>query len=160
TDIARQAGVLGSGHGFPAWFFDYDNDGWPDLFVSSYYMSVEETVRSFLGLPHNAATSKLYRNLGNGAFHDATVEAGLDKVFMPMGSNFGDVDNDGYLDMYLGVGDPTYASIVPNILFHNKEGKRFVDITASSRTGDLHKGHGVAFADIDGDGEEDILTVI
>ncbi|HXB70666.1 MAG TPA: FG-GAP-like repeat-containing protein [Candidatus Acidoferrales bacterium] len=160
TDIARQAGVLGTGHTFPAWFFDYDNDGWPDLFVTSYYMSVEETARTYLGLPHNAGTLKLYRNLGNGAFRDVTVEAGLDKVFMPMGSNFGDVDNDGYLDIYLGTGDPSYASLVPNVLLHNKGGKSFVDITASSGTGELHKGHGVAFADIDNDGDEDILTVI
>jgi len=160
TDIAKQAGVPGSGHGFPAWFFDYDNDGWPDLFVSSYFMSVDETLRTYLGLPHNAGTFKLYKNLGNGAFRDVTKEAGLDKVFMPMGSNFGDIDNDGYLDMYLGTGDPTYASMVPNVMLRNKDGKTFVDITASSGTGELHKGHGVAFADIDNDGDEDILTVI
>ncbi|SPE36655.1 PpiC-type peptidyl-prolyl cis-trans isomerase (fragment) [Candidatus Sulfopaludibacter sp. SbA3] len=123
-------------------------------------MSVDETLRTYLGLPHNAGTFKLYKNLGNGAFRDVTKEAGLDKVFMPMGSNFGDIDNDGYLDMYLGTGDPTYASMVPNVMLRNKDGKTFVDITASSGTGELHKGHGVAFADIDNDGDEDILTVI
>ncbi len=160
TDVARQAGVVGVGHGFPAWFFDFDNDGWPDILASSYYMSVEETARTYMGLPHNAGTMKLYRNLGNGAFRDVTAEAGLDKVFMPMGSNFGDVDNDGYPDIYLGTGDPSYSSLLPNVLLHNKGGKRFVDITASSGTGELHKGHGVAFADIDSDGDEDILTVI
>jgi len=79
---------------------------------------------------------------------------------MPMGSNFGDVDNDGYLDIYLGTGDPSYASLTPNVMFHNKGGKSFVDITASSGTGEMHKGHGVAFADIDSDGDEDLLTVI
>jgi len=160
TEIAKQAGVQGTGHSFPAWFFDYDNDGWPDLFVTSYNMSVAETARTYLGLPHNAGTLKLYKNMGNGAFRDVTVQTGLDKVFMPMGANFGDVDNDGYLDMYLGTGDPSYSSLVPNVLLHNKEGKSFVDITASSGTGELHKGHGVAFADIDNDGDEDILTVI
>ena len=160
TDIASQAGVTGSGHGFPTWFFDYDNDGWPDLLVTSYFMSVEETMRTYLGLPHNASTVKLYRNLGNGAFRDVTKETGLDKVFMPMGSNFGDVDNDGYPDIYLGTGDPSYSSELPNVLLHNKDGKTFVDITASSGTGELHKGHAVAFADIDSDGDEDILTVI
>jgi len=160
TDIAKQAGVPGTGHGFPAWFFDYDNDGWPDLFVSSYFMSTDETARSYLGLPHNAGTLKLYRNRGNGTFQDVTKDAGLDKVFMPMGSNFGDIDNDGYPDIYLGTGDPTYASLVPNVLLHNREGKAFTDVTFSSGTGELHKGHGVAFADILGHGDEDILTVI
>jgi hypothetical protein len=77
-----------------------------------------------------------------------------------MGSNFGDLDNDGYLDIYFGTGDPSYASIVPNVLLHNKDGKKFVDVTASSGTGELHKGHGVAFVDIDGDGDEDILEVV
>jgi tetratricopeptide (TPR) repeat protein len=160
TDIAKEAGVLGTGHSFPTWSFDYDNDGWPDIFVASYNMSLDESARTYLGLPHNAGTLKLYRNLGNGAFRDVAKEVGLDKVFMPMGSNFGDIDNDGYLDIYLGIGDPSYASLAPNVLLHNQAGKKFVDISASSGTGELHKGHGVAFADIDNDGDEDILTVI
>lgn len=160
TEIAKQAGVRGPGHSFAAWFFDYDNDGWIDLFVTNYYMSVAETARTYLGMSHNTGTQKIYRNMGNGAFRDVTAEVGLDKVFMPMGANFGDVDNDGYPDIYLGTGNPAYSSLVPNVLLHNKEGKAFVDITASSGTGDLHKGHGVAFADIDNDGDEDLLTVI
>jgi tetratricopeptide (TPR) repeat protein len=160
TDVARQAGVLASGHGFGAWFFDYDNDGRPDILATSYAMSVEESVRTYLGLPHNSATMKLYHNLGNGTFRDVSEETGLNKVFMPMGANFGDVDNDGYPDIYLGTGELSYASLLPNVLLHNKGGKKFVDITASSGTGELHKGHGVAFADIDNDGDEDLLEVI
>jgi tetratricopeptide (TPR) repeat protein len=160
TNIAKQAGVPGVGRGFAAWFFDYDNDGWPDLFVANFSLSVEETLQTYLGLPHKGGTLKLYRNLGNGAFRDLTKETGLDKVYMPMGANFGDVDNDGYLDIYLGTGSPSYASLVPNVLLRNKEGKSFVDVTASSGTGELHKGHGVAFADIDNDGDEDIITSI
>src|SRR5215467_8374277 len=160
TEVAEEAGVQGPTRGFAAWFFDYDNDGWPDLFVTSYFGSVEETARTYLGLPHKATTLKLFKNLRNGKFRDVTAEVGLDKVFMPMGANFGDIDNDGFLDIYLGTGDPSYASLVPNVLLHNQGGKKFVDITASSGTGELHKGHGVAFADIDNDGDEDILTVI
>ncbi len=160
TNIAKQAGVPGVGRGFAAWFFDYDNDGWPDLFVANFSLSVEETLQTYLGLPHKGGTLKLYRNLGNGAFRDMTKETGLDKVYMPMGANFGDVDNDGYPDIYLGTGSPSYASLVPNVLLRNKEGKSFVDVTASSGTGELHKGHGVAFADIDNDGDEDIITSI
>ena len=157
TEVAESAGVAGPVRGFPTWFFDYDNDGWPDLFVASYFNSVDEIARTYLGLAHNAITLKLYRNLGNGTFRDVTVEVGLDKVFMPMGSNFGDIDNDGFLDIYLGTGSPSYASLGPNVLLRNKEGKSFVDVTTASGTGDWHKGHGVAFADLTNRGFEDIV---
>jgi tetratricopeptide (TPR) repeat protein len=160
TEVAQQAGVQKPRQSFAAWFFDYDNDGWPDLFVTSYYVSVDESVRSYLGLSPNAETLKLYKNLGNGTFRDVTAEVGLDRVMMPMGANFGDIDNDGFLDIYLGTGNPSYASLIPNALLHNKDGKFFTDVTASSGTGELHKGHGVAFADIDNDGDEDLLTEI
>ena len=73
-----------------------------------------------------------------------------------MGCNFGDIDNDGYPDMYFGTGNPLYQSLLPNKLFRNDGGKRFEDVTGVSRTGNLQKGHGVAFADIDNDGDEDI----
>jgi hypothetical protein len=111
-------------------------------------------------LSPNTETNKLYKNLGNGTFRDVTEEVGLNRVFMPMGGNFGDIDNDGFLDMYLGTGNPSYASLVPNVLLHNKEGKFFTDVTASSGTGELHKGHGVAFADIGNDGREDLLEEV
>jgi len=158
TDVAAQAGVLGTGKSFAAWFFDYDNCGRPDLFVNSYFTSLDESVRTYLGLPHNAGTLKLYKNRGNGTFQDVTVETGLDKVFMPMGANFGDIDNDGFLDIYLGNGNPSYVSLLPHVLLRNHDGQYFVDVTASSGTGELHKGHGVAFADIERRGYEDIVT--
>jgi len=160
TDVAAKAGVQKPWQSFAAWFFDYDNDGWPDLFVTSYYVSVEETLRSYLGLSPNSETMKLYKNLGDGTFRDVTADVGLDRVFMPMGSNFGDLDNDGFLDIYLGTGNPSYASMLPNVMLHNKEGLYFTDVTASSGTGELHKGHGVAFADIDNDGDEDLLEEV
>src|SRR5262249_38314501 len=78
-------------------------------------------------------------------------------VFNPMGANFGDIDNDGYLDFYLGVGTPPYGNITPAVMFHNRDGKFFEDVTASTGTGEIHKGHGVAFADIDRDGDEDLF---
>jgi hypothetical protein len=73
-----------------------------------------------------------------------------------MGSNFGDINNDGWLDMYLATGNPSYRSLVPNKLFVNLGGKKFADATNSSRTGNLQKGHGVSFADLDNDGDQDI----
>jgi tetratricopeptide (TPR) repeat protein len=157
TEVAAIAGVTGADRGFPAWFFDYDNDGWDDLFVSSYFLSIEENARTYMRLPFNAKTQKLYRNLGNGRFEDATDRAGMAKVFMPMGSNFGDIDNDGFLDIYLGTGSPSYGALKPSVLLRNKDGKTFVDVTASSGTGEMHKGHGVAFADLDNDGDQEIV---
>jgi hypothetical protein len=157
TEVSAAARVTGPTMGFGTWFFDYDNDGWPDLFATSYVSSVDEIARGYLGLPRHATTMRLYRNLGDGTFRDVTKEVALDKVQMPMGSNFGDIDNDGWLDIYLGTGQPSYAAAVGSVLLHNKDGRAFVDVTASSGTGEMHKGHGVAFADLDHDGDEDII---
>ncbi len=158
TDVARQAGVQAPLISFSTWFWDYDNDGWPDIFVASYYMAMPETLKTYLALPHNAETLKLYRNKHDGTFEDVTKQVGLDKVFEPMGANFGDIDNDGWLDMYLGMGNPSYTAMFPHTLLRNDEGKSFSDITASSGTGDIHKGHGISFADIERRGVEDILA--
>jgi len=160
TEVAGLAGIEDPWASFPAWFFDYDNDGWPDLFVSSYSGSSDEVIRSYLGLPRNAESLRLYKNMRNGTFKDVSKEMGLDRVFMPMGSNFGDIDNDGFLDIYLGSGASPYTALVPSVLLRNNEGKSFLDVTASSGTGELHKGHGVAFADMARRGFEDLLYVV
>jgi tetratricopeptide (TPR) repeat protein len=157
TDVSAAAGVHGADRGFPAWFFDYDNDGWEDLFAGSYFLSLEETARSYLGLPLKATPMKLYRNAGSGRFLDVTAAAGLTKALMPMGANFGDIDSDGFLDIYLGTGSPSYVSLAPSMLLRNRAGQSFVDVTVSSGTGEMHKGHGVAFADLDGDGDDEIV---
>jgi len=158
TDVARQAGVQAPIVSFSTFFFDYDNDGWPDLFVASYPISIAESIKTYLGLPHNAETLKLYRNKHDGTFEDVTEKVGLDKVFMPMGSGFGDIRNDGFLSIYLGNGNPNYTALIPHTLLLNKDGKKFVDITASSGTGDVHKGHAITFADLDRSGNVAIVA--
>jgi hypothetical protein len=157
TDVTRQMGIDGPDVGFSCWAWDYDNDGWLDLFATSYDRTVADVVKGLVGLPHSCKLSKLYRNLQGKGFKDVTVEAGLDKVYATMGSNFGDFDNDGFLDIYLGTGDPNLATLVPNRMLKNVGGKRFADITASSGTGHLQKGHAVACGDWDGDGNVDIF---
>jgi tetratricopeptide (TPR) repeat protein len=158
TEIGTQAGVREPLFSFSSWFFDYDNDGWSDLLVTGYPWSVDDEMRSYLHQPVRSETIKLYRNLHDGTFEDVTAKVGLDRVFMPMGTNFGDVDNDGFLDMYLGMGNPSLGSLTPHELLRNDEGKRFVDITASSGTGEIHKGHGIAFADLRRNGQEDMIS--
>ena len=145
---------------FPTWFFDYDNDGWLDLFVASFVPSVVEEIRHYVGQPPRAETFRLYRNNRRGGFEDVTAAAGLARVAPVMGANFGDLDNDGFLDMYLGTGAPSYAAIVPNLMFRNVAGRRFADVTAAAGTGHLQKGHGVAWADVDDDGDLDIYANI
>ncbi len=78
-------------------------------------------------------------------------------VFATMGCNFGDFDNDGWLDFYLGTGAPDLTVVVPNRMFKNVRGRRFAEITASSGTGNLQKGHGVSIADWDRDGDLDLF---
>ncbi|HZZ40083.1 MAG TPA: CRTAC1 family protein, partial [Acidobacteriaceae bacterium] len=161
TEVSAQAGVHQPGaQSFAAWFFDYDNDGWPDLFVTGYDFSTDQTIRGYLHLPASAGTMKLYRNLGNGTFQDVTAASHLDRINTPMGANFGDIDNDGYLDIYLDTGGPEYGALSPKMLLRNHDGRYFADVTAASGTGDLHKGHGVSFADLGNIGQEDLLLSI
>lgn len=160
TEVGAKLGVSKPLMSFPAWFFDYDNDGWLDLFVASFVPSVTEVARGFLGLPAQAETMKLYHNDRKGGFVDVTKEMGLARVVPTMGANFGDLDNDGYLDFYLGTGAPSYTALMPNFMFWNRGGKGFVDVTAATATGHLQKGHGVAFGDLDNDGDEDLYANI
>ena len=103
---------------------------------------------------------RLYRNLGAEGFRDVSREVGLDRPIPAMGSNFGDIDNDGFLDLYLGTGWMAYSGLVPNVMFKNVEGRRFEDVTESTGTGHLQKGHGVSFADWDCDGDLDLFVVL
>jgi hypothetical protein len=157
TDVTRSMGIDGPPKGFSCWAWDYDNDGWLDLFATSFDHTLVDVVRGLIGQPHESASGRLYRNAGGRRFEDRTKEAGLDLVFSGMGSNFGDFDNDGFLDFYLGTGDPDYSTLVPNRMFRNVGGRRFADITASSGTGHLQKGHGVSCGDWDRDGDIDLF---
>ncbi len=165
VDIASTAGAVGPHHGFPTWFFDYNNDGWLDILAFDYSASIETVASEYLGLPIDTDFPRLYRNNGTGeggsvTFSDVTREAGLETVILPMGANFGDLDNDGWLDFYAGTGDTEYRSLMPNRMFRNDGGKRFLDVTTSGGFGHLQKGHGIAFGDLDNDGDQDIYAVM
>jgi tetratricopeptide (TPR) repeat protein len=156
-DVATALGVTRpDDRSFAAWFMDYDNDGWLDLFVAAFDASVDDVAADHLGVPHGATAPCLYRNAGDGTFTDVTAEAGLDHAWLPMGANFGDLDNDGWLDVYLATGEPDYQALMPNVMLRNDGGRRFQDVTTSGGFGHLQKGHGVAFADLDEDGDQDV----
>jgi hypothetical protein len=157
TNVTGAMGIDGPYFGFSCWAWDYDNDGWVDIFASCYDRALADIVRGFLGQEHTGHSNRLYRNRQGRSFDNMTQEAGLDLVFSCMGSNFGDFDNDGFLDMYLGTGDPSFATLAPNRMMRNVGGSRFAEITGTSGTGHLQKGHGVACGDWDRDGDVDIF---
>jgi ASPIC and UnbV/FG-GAP-like repeat len=162
VDVSKEAGVQEPINSFTCWFFDYNNDGWPDIFVSGYWATMPNIVREYLGEKDQAKGDRprLYRNNGDGTFTDVSHEMHLDKLLLTMGANFGDLDNDGWLDFYLGTGAAPLTYIVPHRMFRSHEGQYFDDVTTSGGFGHLQKGHGVAFADIDNDGNQDVLEVI
>jgi len=158
TDVAQKAGltapiVFGGKDtkkyiiettGTGAAIFDYDNDGWPDIFL------VNGTTLE--GFPTGAApTNHLYRNNHDGTFTDVTVKAGLSATGWGQGVCVGDYDNDGWEDLYV-----TYYG--KNRLFHNQNGV-FTEVAEKAGVAGSGKawGTGCAWVDYDRDGHLDLM---
>ncbi len=157
TDVAGQLNVARPMHSFPAWFWDVDNDGALDLYVSSYYTRIGQIAANLLDKPVRMELACLYRGNGDGGFEEVAQRYNLGRPTAPMGANFGDLDNDGYPDFYLGTGFFEYKSLMPNVMYRNQDGSRFADVTYAGGFGHLQKGHGIVFADFDNDGDQDIF---
>lgn len=185
SDVALQLGVEKPLASFPVWFWDFDNDGALDLFVTSYTGGVGIVGAYHLGVRVSASVAEepgssddflikadknpntllstsyetpcLYHGDGHGKFQEVAAERNLTYPIVPMGSNFGDINNDGYLDFYLGTGDPDYWSLMPNLMFLNRQGREFTNVTMAGGFGHLQKGHAVAFADLDNNGDLDVF---
>lgn len=158
SDQALQLGVMKPLKSFPVWAWDYNNDGALDLYVPSYDIGVKHVAADYLELPSSDEPDRLYQGLGGGKFEEVAQQRGLTRATQPMGSNFGDLDGDGYPDFYLGTGYVEYHGLMPNLLFVNQGGERFVDVTTAAGVGHLQKGHGVSFADLDHDGDQDLFA--
>ncbi|HLV87946.1 MAG TPA: CRTAC1 family protein [Candidatus Sulfotelmatobacter sp.] len=163
TDVTEQAGLSNAGdgnYGMGVAVGDYDNDGYPDLYVTSYGKNI------------------LYHNNGDGTFTDVTAKAGVAGGGWSVSAGFFDYDNDGKLDLFVtrymewdtqhskdcGGNFHTYCPPgefprTTNILYHNRGDGTFEDVSAPSGVS-AKKGHGlgVAFADYDGDGLTDIYV--
>jgi len=126
--------------------FDYDNDGWPDIFV------VNGT--KLEGPPAGEApTSHLYHNNHDGTFSDVTKNAGLTHTGWGQGVCVGDYDNDGFEDLYV-----TYYG--KNVLYHNNGNGTFTDVSEKAGVAGNGKawGTGCAFMDYDRDGRLDLMV--
>ena len=157
VDTAADAGLGGFDASFPAFFWDFNNDGHLDLLVASYLTTTHLIAKRYLGETVNNSGPRLYQGHGDGTFRDISQAMGLDEPSFSMGVNFGDLDNDGFLDFYLGTGSPDYEHLVPNKMYRNVGGQQFEDVSYSGGFSQLQKGHAVTFADFDEDGDLDIF---
>jgi hypothetical protein len=163
TDVTQQAGLANAGdgnYGMGVAVGDYDNDGYSDLYVTSYGKNI------------------LYHNNGDGTFTDVTAKAGVAGGGWSVSAGFVDYDNDGKLDLFVarymewdtkhskdcGGNYHTYCPpeafpATTNILYHNKGDGTFTDVSQRSGiTAKKGRALGVAFADYDGDGFTDIFV--
>jgi enediyne biosynthesis protein E4 len=126
--------------------FDYDNDGWPDIFV------VNGTTLAPLA-SKKTPTSHLYHNNHDGTFTDVTEKAGLTHTGWGQGVCVGDYDNDGFEDLYV-----TYYG--KNVLYHNNGDGTFTDVSEKAHVAGSGKawGTGCAFVDYDRDGKLDLMV--
>ena len=150
-DVTSKAGLLGLDGVSVAVFADYDNDGYKDIFVS----------RTFR---HN----QLFHNNGDGTFKDVTAKSGIGEDCCTTVASWGDYDNDGLLDLYVGrYLDPRKAIPTtlyarngePNQLYHNNGDGTFTNVTEKAGVGDPGLCLGSVFGDYDNDGYPDIYVV-
>jgi hypothetical protein len=163
-DFTAQTGVTGPLTSFPTWVWDFNNDGKLDIFAGSYDLAnpkvAANMAKHFLEEDYNPSQVYIYENKGQGKFEEVSSKMGITEPAYVMGSNYGDIDNDGSLDFYLGTGAPNYSAVVPNKMYKGNNGKSFEDVTASARLGHIQKGHSISFGDFDNDGDQDIFHVL
>jgi enediyne biosynthesis protein E4 len=165
TDVTQQAGVPGTGYGLGCVWGDYDNDGFPDLYVTQYGRNV------------------LYHNNGDGTFTDVTDKAGVAGLEFGTqfhsGATFFDYDRDGRLDLYvggyvdLGAGSPRYCTVsgtrtscppsaykgTADALYHNNGDGTFTNVTKRAKIFQPQgKNLAVGAADYDNDGWPDLFV--
>jgi hypothetical protein len=166
TDIAERAGLrdptiyggvekkrfIIETNGAGVALLDYDNDGWLDALVLSGTRLKDGTREAVDYATGSAPTNRLYRNRRNGTFEDVTDAAGLRRTGWASSVCAGDIDNDGWTDLFL-----TYYG--QNALYRNTGNGRFVDITRSAGLLSAPRwGSGCTFIDYDRDGKLDLFV--
>ncbi|MCA9064734.1 MAG: CRTAC1 family protein [Planctomycetaceae bacterium] len=157
-DVAATLQVTEPLNSFPVWFWDHNQDGHLDLYVGGYTLEMDCIAHEYFGVARPEPFNRLFEADGHGGFRDVTTSMNFTSSLPPMGSNFGDLNNDGFPDFYLGTGSPPYEALMPNVMFLNDRGRRLLDVTTAGGFGHLQKGHAVSFADFDEDGDQDVFA--
>ena len=134
------AEIMGSG----GLFFDFDDDGWIDIFLVDGGSIADATVAA-------AARHRLYRNRHNGTFEDVTSQSGIRHREYGMGACAGDYDNDGAVDLYI-------TNYGPNVLYRNMGHGRFTEVPGAGGAGTALWSTSCAFTDVDRDGFLDLFV--
>src|SRR6266404_6155102 len=180
-DVSKKAGMDDPQHryGLGAIWADYDNDGWPDLFLANdagpnflYHNRHDGTFDLFV-TNYTEQVNNLYRNLGGGAFSDMSWPAKLGQPsyrYVKWGTGFVDFDNDGWVDIFINNGH-VYPQVdfIPNSpgykepmqMFRNNHDGTFEDISKASGVFEMppESRRGAAFGDVYNDGNMDILAL-
>lgn len=143
-------------YGFPTAVFDYNNDGYLDIFIAAFAPDIDNFAKWLQNKPSKGEPHRMYKNMKDGTFKDVSDEVKLKRISLGMSVNYGDIDNNGFKDLYVGTGANSLGDLEPNHLYANTDGK-FYDVTFDSRTGSLQKGHGIVFADLNDDGHKDLV---
>ena len=158
TEEAEKYGIADNGKSTQSTFFDYDNDGDLDLYVANYPITLFKASPYFYRQMMNNAkpfeSGHLYRNNGDGAFTDVTVEAGLLTFGLSLSATVCDLNQDGYKDIYIS---NDFTS--PDFFFFNNGNGTFTDRTKEVIGQTSFYGMGADIADYNNDGLPDIIQI-
>jgi hypothetical protein len=145
TDVTNLIGGPGKGYTVSCFWLDIDTDGDQDLFLACSSGEGPDTSNP------DFSRNLLYRNNANGTFTDISKESGVYIISNSRGATFGDMDNDGDLDIYVT------NSREESLLFINN-GKGVFTESRSKTGGSVYYGHGCSLGDLDGDGDLDLVA--
>jgi hypothetical protein len=152
--------------GFTASFLDVNHDGLLDIFQAGFgdaKTAVEQVVFGEHTNDYRSGHSAIFLQTPDGKFE--THEEYFDMPMSTMGATFGDINNDGCYDFYLGKGDPEPWFVLPNLMFVGRSDGtqctgKLTNISMLYGLGNIQKGHGVVFFDFNNDGKQDLYSAL